>query len=578
MTKPDRRTGTVLSKTWRLDAPIGSGGMASVFAGAHLRNRLRVAIKLLHPELSRNEAITARFLREGYLANRIEHPGVVRVLDDGADGEHVYLVMELLQGKTLKQLWDERSRKMPAAEVESLVRAVLDILRAAHGAGVVHRDLKPDNVFRTTSGVVKLLDFGIARLHEEAALAAHATATGTTLGTPAFMPPEQALGRWDQVDARADLFALAATAWTLLTGKLLHDATTVPELLIAAATKPARPIATMNADVPPRLGAVLDRALAFARDDRWPDAETMLKALDEPVSTAREAGPVSHRADTVTLAAVVDRRPSSSSEPAASADPSDATDTMQTPHVGAPRAARPTTRLSSAPPAAAETRRRPAVTLPLRREVEEEPHPDPTMKMDVSAFRSAPQPSSPGVVAAMTSAPIPAALHDGPATRRELWGGDSGFHGVDPRVLSTHGALATDAGRTGAPQAPPRTGTMVVALASAAVMTVVGILFVVRGTGAATPATSAPSARPSPPALPSPPEQAESPEPPVTPSAPTVSPSGSVPVVVSASAPTPASAAPGAPTFVTKRVCGKEVDFNGEKVCRDVRVPVSPAR
>ena len=208
----DPRIGVLLAGTWRLERLIGTGGMASVFAATHARNGLRVAVKVLNPEQGRKPEIRARFLREGYLANRIQHPGVVRVIDDGTDGEHVFIVMELLQGETLKDIWQKRSRAVPASEVERFVAAVLEVLEVAHAAGVVHRDLKPDNVFLLDDGSIKLLDFGIARLHEESALADHATTTGTMLGTPAFMPPEQALGHWDEVDARSDLYAVGATA------------------------------------------------------------------------------------------------------------------------------------------------------------------------------------------------------------------------------------------------------------------------------------------------------------------------------------------------------------------------------
>ena len=123
----DPRIGVSLAGTWRLERLIGTGGMAAVFAATHARNGLQVAVKVLNPEQGRKPEIRARFLREGYLANRIQHPGVVRVIDDGTDGEHVFIVMELLRGETLKDIWQKRSRAVPASEVERFVAAVLEL-------------------------------------------------------------------------------------------------------------------------------------------------------------------------------------------------------------------------------------------------------------------------------------------------------------------------------------------------------------------------------------------------------------------------------------------------------------------
>ncbi|MFO0612307.1 MAG: protein kinase [Polyangiaceae bacterium] len=275
-----RRIGTVLSGKWRLDALLGTGGMASVFAATHVRNRLQTAVKLLHPEVSRDEKLRQRFLREGYVANSVKHPGVVQVFDDSGEELEAYLVMELLVGQTLKQRWNASGRKLPLEEVRGYISATLDTLVAAHAADIVHRDLKPDNIFLTTSGIVKVLDFGIARLREVQNAHEQATNTGVLLGTPAFMPPEQALGNWEEVDARADLFAVAATAWVLLTGQLVHQAKGVSELLIAAATRKARPIKSLVENLPDPVAFVIDKALSFEKVDRFPSAEVMKRAWD----------------------------------------------------------------------------------------------------------------------------------------------------------------------------------------------------------------------------------------------------------------------------------------------------------
>ena len=274
------QVGATLAEKWRIDAPLGAGGMATVWAGTH-RNGLKVAIKVLRHELSADQELRMRFLREGYVANRIEHPGVVQVLDDHVtDDGIVFFVMERLNGETLNQHWKANDKRLSPAKVVDIALEVLEVLKAAHSVGVVHRDLKPDNVFLLEGDEtkVKLLDFGIARLREVGAMDQH-TKTGTMLGTPAFMPPEQALGHWDKVDGRSDLFALGATMWTLLSGELVHQVTTVQELLVAACTKHARPIRQAIPDLDERLAAVIDKALGFEADDRWQSPAAMYDAL-----------------------------------------------------------------------------------------------------------------------------------------------------------------------------------------------------------------------------------------------------------------------------------------------------------
>jgi serine/threonine-protein kinase len=231
--------------------------------------------------------LRVRFLRVGTVANRVEHPGAVPVLDDDeeADGT-VFLVMELLEGETWKDRWSKEGKKLPVDAVLDVALETLDVLVAAHAKGIVHRDIKPDNVFLTRDGKIKILDFGIARLKDGTGMT-WATETGATLGTPAFMPPEQARSRWDEVDHRCDLFALAATMWTMLTGRLVHQAKSLGELLIAAANEQAPPISTVMPSLPPRLAEAIDRALRFDRNERWPDAASMRAALAEARLSAK---------------------------------------------------------------------------------------------------------------------------------------------------------------------------------------------------------------------------------------------------------------------------------------------------
>jgi len=271
------RIGTVLKRKWHLDQLLGVGGMAAVYAATH-RNKKRVAIKMLHPELSLDEAIRKRFLREGYIANSVAQRGAVAVdYDDVSDEGLAFLVMELLDGESIEQRWQRKGRVLSPREALSVVDQLLDTLTAAHTLGIVHRDLKPENLFLTRDGTVKVLDFGIARVRELSTPLT--TLAGSAIGTPAFMAPEQARGRWQDVDGRTDLWAVGATLYTLLTGKFVHSADTASETLALAATRPARSIAERRPDLHPSLIRLVDRALSYDQAARFPDAASMQHAL-----------------------------------------------------------------------------------------------------------------------------------------------------------------------------------------------------------------------------------------------------------------------------------------------------------
>lgn len=272
------RVGRVLRDKWHLDEVIGTGGFSAVYAATH-RTGKRVAIKILNPELSAIETARSRFLREAYAVNAVEHPGMVSIVDDDVDEDGcIYLVMDLLEGETLEERRQRAGGSLDFDDVLSMGDDVLDILAAAHEKGVIHRDLKPENVFICKSGQIKLLDFGVAKLRETPHAKA-LTVNGIVIGTPAFMPPEQARGQWDQVDERSDLWAMGATMFTLLTGQLVHGHLNPHEALIASVSKPAPSLDDVSPGAPRSLVAFMARALAFDRANRFQSAREMQHAV-----------------------------------------------------------------------------------------------------------------------------------------------------------------------------------------------------------------------------------------------------------------------------------------------------------
>jgi serine/threonine protein kinase len=275
----EARIGSVLHEKWTLERLLGVGGMGAVYAARH-RNGARAAVKVLSPAMGRVPHIRKRFLHEGYAANRVEHGGAVKVLDDdviadGTDEGTAYLVMELLDGESLG---DRAKRDPPLGERDLLAIAdgLLAVLDAAHIHGVVHRDLKPDNLFlardpEREGTQIKVLDFGLARLLE----AHETTIAGMALGTPTYMSPEQAAGKVDQIDGRTDIYALGSILFQLASHRRIHDAAHTLGLVVRMATTPAPKLKTVAPDVSDAFAGIVDRALAFDRGDRYPNASAM---------------------------------------------------------------------------------------------------------------------------------------------------------------------------------------------------------------------------------------------------------------------------------------------------------------
>jgi len=273
------RVGTMIGSKYTLDALLGVGGMAAVYRASH-RNGATFAIKVLHPEYTMRADVRARFLREGYIANSIKHVGVARVVDDEAiENGDAYIVMELLEGVSVDRLASRYSEKLPVRAVVALGIAVLDVLGAAHQAGVVHRDIKPANLFVGFDGRAVLLDFGIARVYDAATTGGLSTAAGVVLGTPAFMSPEQASGEKSSVGPRTDLWSLGATMFTLACGRTVHPGDSGPQYLVQSATRDAPKLHEVAPDVPEPIAAVVDRSLARKAEDRHATADEMREAL-----------------------------------------------------------------------------------------------------------------------------------------------------------------------------------------------------------------------------------------------------------------------------------------------------------
>ncbi len=283
----EARVGSALDAKWTLDSVLGRGGMATVYAATHRTTRARAAVKVLHREFVQDEDVSQRFLREARIANSIQHPSRVAVLDEGMSDEgEIFLVMDLLQGMTLDAYMRGPGGQLSVEQRLRIFDPLLDLLGECHEAGIIHRDIKPANIFVTDAGQVKVLDFGIARLRETHS-SVDPTRQGTVLGTPAYMAPEQALGLSDLVDGRADLWSVGACIYAVLSGQRVHRARSENESMVLAATKSAESIALIMPDLPVEVVAFVDRSLAHDRSHRFPDARVMRKELGALIAALR---------------------------------------------------------------------------------------------------------------------------------------------------------------------------------------------------------------------------------------------------------------------------------------------------
>ena len=278
--RPTGRIGTIIADRYYVRSVIGSGSSGAVFEAVDQATGQIVALKVLHERHRRDREQVGRFLREAELASRIGHPGVVDVQDAGIDPVgRVYMAMELLDGESLACVI-ERGELLPDDAIE-IGRQLLDALGAAHARGIVHRDVKPENIFLTRGADgslrVKLLDFGIAKCAGWAFARGGSTMDGVTLGTPHYMSPEQCRG--DGIGPQSDLWAVRAVLYHALSGEMPYDAEKIGVLLESIVTRDARSLASLRPELPKSLVAVVDRALTRDASRRWYTAHEMASAL-----------------------------------------------------------------------------------------------------------------------------------------------------------------------------------------------------------------------------------------------------------------------------------------------------------
>src|SRR3954469_14530616 len=265
--------GDVIADRYELEELCGSGGMSTVFRARDRQLDRRVAIKILHQRYLEDPEYVERFRREARAVARLSHPNIVTVIDRGEDDGRQYIVFEHVDGENLKELV-QRSGRLPVRDAVELALAVADGLAFAHTHGLVHRDVKPQNVLLSREGGVKVTDFGIARsLDVEHGV----TQTGTVLGTGEYLAPEQASGK--PVSPATDVYSLGVVLWELLVGDVPFTGENFVAVALRHVNEPAPSLRERRPDVPPRLEAAVDRALAKDPAHRFPSMTAFAKEL-----------------------------------------------------------------------------------------------------------------------------------------------------------------------------------------------------------------------------------------------------------------------------------------------------------
>ncbi len=270
--------GDTVDERYVIERVIGRGASGVVYEATHRLIGKRLAIKCLHPQMASSPVAVQRLFREARISAALRHPNVVEVFDAGRDGDLYYLTMELLEGEPLSEHLERELQ--PIEEIVRIFLAIMDGVAAVHGAGVVHRDLKPDNVYlaRGEDGVLapKVLDFGVSKLYEPGR--AQITTLGMTMGTPYYMAPEQ-MSDSRAVDVRADVYSLGVMLDEALSAKVPYDGDSLLEIFTRAQEGRPVPLRELRPDVPPSLEALVARAMCPERDARFADVLSMREAL-----------------------------------------------------------------------------------------------------------------------------------------------------------------------------------------------------------------------------------------------------------------------------------------------------------
>jgi eukaryotic-like serine/threonine-protein kinase len=276
--------GTVLAGRYRIDGVLGTGGMGRVYRAEHVAMGKPVAVKVLHAALGKNQEAAVRFQREALASGRLDHPNIVGVIDFGTlENGSLYLVMEVLTGEHLGQRLD-RDKRIPWAESLAIIRSVLSGLKHAHESGVVHRDIKPENIFLATKhgeSVVKILDFGIAKLQSGVTDDQQATRAGITVGTPKYLSPEQAVG--GAITPAADLYSTSVLLYEMLVGRAPFESEDPLTLLTSHAAGEVPPFHELAPDleVPETVEALVRHGLGKLVSERIESAVDYMRQIDE---------------------------------------------------------------------------------------------------------------------------------------------------------------------------------------------------------------------------------------------------------------------------------------------------------